>query len=149
MCTMHFSNFPKAFDKRRSLADSMSANQALFIALPYYDVEEGERRTIYVEFYAPDKNEHHFLRRAMYDFFALDTVRALGLRKLYVFSDGGPKHFKTARSLFYLLVEMKERCAGVHCAGFSLFHLGQQSTSSGRISPLTMARVCVILMPLS
>lgn len=98
-----FSPYCAAYHYKQSLSEGMGTIQCLHVVV-YVGVanEDAERR--YYDFFASDSNDHHFFRYSMLDLLAREEMRHL--KPLYFFSDGGPKHFKIAKSIGFVCVEL-------------------------------------------
>jgi len=111
-----FSPFCNVYDSKRSMSESLANIQNLTVTV--YHTDGGKRRHVHLDHFAPESNDHHFVRRV---FLALSTRPELkhvfdaeGRRVgnvdwIELWTDGGPKHFKTRRTLTFVLVELKRR----------------------------------------
>jgi hypothetical protein len=107
-----FSPFSKVYDCRRSLSEAMGDTQNLIVSIYYR--KGGELQCLNIDNFAQESNDHVFFRRVFLNIFSLDLVRkgADGVRRpdwIEIWSDGGPKHFKIRRSIFFVCVELKQR----------------------------------------
>ena len=106
-----FSPFSKVYDSRRSLSEAMGDTQNLIVSIYYR--KGGELQCHNIDNFAQESNDHIFFRRVFLNIFSLDLVNqgADGVRPhwIEIWSDGGPKHFKIRRSIFFVCVELKQR----------------------------------------
>jgi hypothetical protein len=111
-----FSPFRLCYRRKISLTEGMEHCQAL-VAVLYtpnaaYDRSKPDSRKNrpyswhVFDFFAPESNDAVFLRRALLDLFRENWCQP-GLY-VSVWSDGGPKHFKTCKSLLFVLHQIKE-----------------------------------------
>lgn len=102
---MDFSPYSRAYRRERGMADAMSGTQCLHMCV-YEGVAEGADPVLsYYDHFAQESNDYHFVRRVFLRLFNRSgPLHGKTLR--YVWSDGGPKHFKTKRSLGFVLVEL-------------------------------------------
>jgi hypothetical protein len=113
-----FSPFAKVYDARRSLSDAMGDTQDLIVTIYYRDPVDSKVKSLNVDHFAQESNDHTFFRRVMLNVFNLDLVRkgppglhntAVRPTWIEMWSDGGPKHFKIRRSIFFVCVELLKR----------------------------------------
>ena len=107
-----FSPFAKVYDCRRSLSEAMGDTQNLIVSIYYR--KGGELQCLNIDNFAQESNDHVFFRRVLLNVFSLDLVcnGADGVQRpdwIEIWSDGGPKHFKIRRSIFFVCVELKQR----------------------------------------
>lgn len=106
---MDFSPYSKAYRKERGMDDAMTGTQCLHMCV-YEGVASSANGAVepslsYYDHFAQESNDYHFVRRAFLRLFSGDgPLREKRLR--FVWSDGGPKHFKTKRAIGFLLVEL-------------------------------------------
>ena len=107
-----FSPFAKVYDCRRSLSEAMGDTQNLIVSIYYR--KGGELQCLNIDNFAQESNDHVFFRRVLLNVFSLDLVckGVDGVQRpdwIEIWSDGGPKHFKIRRSIFFVCVELKQR----------------------------------------
>ena len=109
-----FSPFSHAYDSRRSLNEAMNDTQNLIISV-YYRDKDDKVACVNIDNFAPESNDHFFFRRVLLNVFSLDIIHNAGGRGrpdwIEFWSDGGPKHFKIRRSIFFVCVELMRRNA--------------------------------------
>lgn len=118
---MDFSGYRKAYDRRSSLGDAFFAFQALHITVFSREDDQVARRNF--DYFSPDENDYFFVRRSLLDLFGIlrDEVKN---ECVEFWTDGGPKHFKTRRSIFFGVCELKSlfRCGRILWNFFASHH---------------------------
>lgn len=101
---MDFSGYRKAYDRYSSLGDAFFANQALHLTL-HSRADDGSLKRENFDYFSPEENDYYFVRRSLLDLFHGLGDRLKG-KSVEFWTDGGPKHFKTRRSVFFVVAEL-------------------------------------------
>jgi len=100
-----FSPIPGAYAPDRTLGEAMGKFQALMISV-YFRVNN-ELKVRHFSYISPADNGHMFVRRTMLHLFSSDFMRQF--RHVHMVSDGGPKHFKTRATIFFITVQLPRK----------------------------------------
>jgi hypothetical protein len=106
-----FSPYPKGYNRNRTMSEAMGGVQCLHVcayigtqAAAREKKEDNQNNLFYFDFFAHDNNDYYFFRRAMLELVSHETFNDKVVKCFW--SDGGPKHFKTKRSLCFALIEL-------------------------------------------
>lgn len=101
---MDFSPNPKAFRRDTTMSDDMGGVQCLHLVLY---IGSNDNQITYYDYYAHEANDYFFVRRTFLHFFSMPLMKENKLK--WIWSDGGPKHFKLKRTLGFILVECAQK----------------------------------------
>lgn len=99
---MDFSPYSGNYVRLRTMSEAMSSVQCLHLVA--FKKSDGKITKQYFDYFGDESNDIYFVRHVLTDLVGKFNNENIVIRQ--IFSDGGPKHFRTRRSLGFVLVEL-------------------------------------------
>ena len=102
MATVDYSPHDNVYRRLQAQEDQFSTVQAMHVVI-HVGTDGGGVDRHYFDLVSPSTNDYYFTRNGMFHLF--ETCQQRGWTLRYIWSDGGPKHFKTTRAICTVLIE--------------------------------------------